>query len=217
MKEDKFYAGRAAVIFANSAENVDVYGGKMHQAHPEEGPTLTLLPAPEGPGGQGLAAMDVSKESRGFAIATTSEDKEEVVQFPDFVVSPEGQAIERLGFEGEQYEKDGDTIKPTPKMAIWYARFIRSANWEPPAPLMSEAAEQFLKTASTDFTPDNAFLWPAEYASEIDAAENVYRAWVYKFIAGEASMDQWDQFVSEWKAAAGERMTAYARTVLNGK
>jgi putative aldouronate transport system substrate-binding protein len=27
-------------------------------------------------------------------------------------------------------------------------------------------------------------------------------------------MDQWDQFVSEWKAAGGDRLNEYARTVL---
>ncbi|MBD9498131.1 MULTISPECIES: extracellular solute-binding protein [Ensifer] len=215
VKEDKFYSGRAGVIFGSSAEVIDIYGGKMRQAHP--GVTLSLLSPPKGPGGQGLMALDVSKEARGLAIATTSEHKEEVVKLLDFIASPEGQAIERLGFEGEQYTKDGETIKPTDKLATWYARFLVAANWQPPVQWLSDAAQQSLKTISADFKPDNAFVWPAEYATDIDATENVYRAWVYKFVAGEAKMDQWDQFVSEWNAAGGEKMTEYARTVLNDK
>ncbi|MBD9559084.1 extracellular solute-binding protein [Ensifer sp. ENS03] len=215
VKEDKFYSGRAGVIFGSSAEVIDIYGGKMRQAHP--GVTLSLLSPPKGPGGQGLMALDVSKEARGLAIATTSEHKEEVVKLLDFIASPEGQAIERLGFEGEQYTKDGETIKPTDKLATWYARFLVAANWQPPVQWLSDAAQQSLKTTSADFKPDNAFVWPAEYATDIDATENVYRAWVYKFVSGEAKMDQWDQFVSEWNAAGGEKMTEYARTVLNDK
>ncbi|MEI3854575.1 MULTISPECIES: extracellular solute-binding protein [unclassified Ensifer] len=215
VKEDKFYSGRAGVIFGSSAEVIDIYGGKMRQAHPDV--TLSLLSPPKGPAGQGLMALDVSKESRGLAIATTSEHKEEVVKLLDFIASPEGQAIERLGFEGEQYTKDGETIKPTDKLATWYARFLVAANWQPPVQWLSEAAQQSLKTISADFKPDNAFVWPAEYATDIDATENVYRAWVYKFVSGEAKMDQWDQFVSEWNAAGGEKMTEYARTVLNDK
>ncbi|WP_156133961.1 extracellular solute-binding protein [Ensifer sp. ZNC0028] len=215
VKEDKFYSGRAGVIFGSSAEVIDIYGGKMRQAHP--GVNLSLLSPPKGPGGQGLMALDVSKEARGLAIATTSEHKEEVVKLLDFIASPEGQAIERLGFEGEQYTKDGETIKPTDKLATWYARFLVAANWQPPVQWLSEAAQQSLKTISADFKPDNAFVWPAEYATDIDATENVYRAWVYKFVSGEAKMDQWDQFVSEWNAAGGEKMTEYARTVLNDK
>lgn len=215
VKEDKFYSGRAGVIFGSSAEVIDIYGGKMRQAHP--GVNLSLLSPPKGPGGQGLMALDVSKEARGLAIATTSEHKEEVVKLLDFIASPEGQAMERLGFEGEQYTKDGETIKPTDKLATWYARFLVAANWQPPVQWLSEAAQQSLKTISADFKPDNAFVWPAEYATDIDATENVYRAWVYKFVSGEAKMDQWDQFVSEWNAAGGEKMTEYARTVLNDK
>ncbi|WP_104663624.1 extracellular solute-binding protein [Ensifer adhaerens] len=215
VKEDKFYSGRAGVIFGSSTEVIDIYGGKMRQAHPDV--TLSLLSPPKGPAGQGLMALDVSKEARGLAIATTSEHKEEVVKLLDFIASPEGQAIERLGFEGEQYTKDGETIKPTDKLATWYARFLVAANWQPPVQWLSEAAQQSLKTISADFKPDNAFVWPAEYATDIDATENVYRAWVYKFVSGEAKMDQWDQFVSEWNAAGGEKMTEYARTVLNDK
>ncbi|WVT77341.1 extracellular solute-binding protein (plasmid) [Sinorhizobium chiapasense] len=215
VKEDKFYSGRAGVIFGSSAEVIDIYGGKMRQAHPDV--TLSLLSPPKGPAGQGLMALDVSKEARGLAIATTSEHKEEVVKLLDFIASPEGQAIERLGFEGEQYTKDGETIKPTDKLATWYARFLVAANWQPPVQWLSEAAQQSLKTISADFKPDNAFVWPAEYATDIDATENVYRAWVYKFVSAEAKMDQWDQFVSEWNAAGGEKMTEYARTVFNDK
>ena len=76
VKEDKFYTGKAGVIFGSSAEVIDIYGGKMRQAHPDEDISLTLLPIPSGPGGQGLAAVDVSKEARGFAIATTSTHKD---------------------------------------------------------------------------------------------------------------------------------------------
>ncbi len=54
VKEDKFYTGKAGVIFGSSAETVGIYGGKMAAAHPGENITLTLLPVPKGPAGQGL-------------------------------------------------------------------------------------------------------------------------------------------------------------------
>lgn len=137
-----------------------------------------------------------------------------MVKFLDFVASPEGQAIERLGFEGEQYTNDGATVKPTARMATWYVRFVAASNWKAPEGLRSEAASQFLANVSQGYKPDNAFIWPAEYAAELDSAQNVYKAWAYKFISGQAKIDQWEQFVSEWKAAGGDRLTEYARTVL---
>jgi putative aldouronate transport system substrate-binding protein len=215
VKEDKFYTGKAGVIFGSSAEVIDIYGGKMRQAHPDEDISLTLLPIPSGPGGQGLAAVDVSKEARGFAIATTSPNKELVAKILDFMASTEGQMMDRMGFEGTEYTKTGDTYEITDAMSTWYARFFAASNFVPPVEWKSEAAQQSLKNIQQYFKPDNAFVWPAEYAADLDAAENVYRAWVYKFISGEASMDQWDQYVAEWKAAGGDKLTSYAVTVLD--
>ena len=216
VKEDKFYTGRAGVIFGSSAEVIDIYGGKMRQAHPDENIELALLPVPSGPGGQGLQAVDVSKEARGFAISSLSENKEAVAKLLDFMASTEGQMMDRMGFEGEEYTKDGDTYAITDKMSTWYARFFAAANFVPPVEWKSEAAQQSLANISTWFKPDNAFVWPADYAADLDATENVYRAWVYKFISGEAPMDQWDQFVAEWEAAGGTRLNEYARTQLDG-
>lgn len=213
LKEDKFYTGKVGVIFGSSGEVIDIYGGKMRQVHPDT--ELVLLAPPKGPGGQGLQAVDVSKESRGFAVSVTSEHKAEVMKLLDFMASPEGQMFDRLGFEGEQYTKDGDTYSVTDKIATWYARFMVTPNWTPPVVWQSEAAQQSLKTIEAQFVADNAFVFPPEFAADLDATENVYRSWVYKFISGEAGMDQWDAYVAEWNAAGGQRLTDYARTILD--
>ena len=215
VKEEKFYTGKAGVIFASSPEVVDIYTGKMAQAHPDEDISLTLLPVPSGPGGQGLAAVDVSKESRGWAVASTSEHKEEAVALLDFMASPEGQVLDRMGFEGREYTREGDTVTYADAISTWYARFFNAANWQPETDWKSEAAQAHLANLTSDFTADNVFVWPPEFAADLDATENVYRSWVARFITGEASMDQWDQYVEEWNAAGGQRLTDYARTVLN--
>lgn len=212
VKEDKFYTGKAGVIFGSSAEVIDIYGGKMRQVHP--GTELVLLAPPKGPAGQGNQAIDVSKEARGFAMSSLSEHKDAVMALLDFMASPEGQLLDRLGFEGEEYTKSGDTYTMTDKISTWYARFFAAANWTPPTPWMSAAAQASLKQVSDNFKPDDAFVFPADYAADLDATESVYRAWVYKFISGEAGMDQWPAYVAEWEAAGGSRLNEYARTVL---
>lgn len=217
VKEDKFYTGKAGVIFGSSPEVIDIYAGKMRQAHPGDDIALTVLAPPSGPGGEGgLAAVDVSKESRGFAISSLSEHKDEAFKVLDFMASKEGQDIDRMGFEGTQYTKDAaGKVAFTDQISTWYARFFNAANWQPPTPLLSASAQQALDTIKTGFKPDNAFVWPSDYAADVDATEQVYRSWVAKFTTGEASLDQWDQFVSEYNAAGGERMAEYARGVLN--
>jgi len=215
VKEDKFYTGKAGVVFGSSPEVIDIYAGKMRQAHPGEDISLTLLPIPSGPGGQGLAAVDVSKESRGWAISSLSEHKEEAFKVLDFMASKEGQDIDRMGFEGTQYTKDASgAVTFTDQISTWYARFFNAANWTPPTPLLSATAQEALDTIKANFVADNAFVWPAEYAADVDATEQVYRSWVAKFVTGEAGIDQWDAFVAEYNAAGGERMAEHARTVL---
>lgn len=215
VKEDKFYTGKAGVIFGSSPEVIDIYAGKMRQAHAGEDIKLALLPIPSGPGGQGLAALDVSKESRGWAVSSVSEHKDAAFAVLDFMASTEGQDIDRMGFEGAQYTKDASgTVTFTDQISTWYARFFNAANWTPPTPLLSPTAQAALDTIRANFKPDNAFVWPADYAADVDAAEQVYRGWVAKFITGEAGIDQWPQFVSEYNAAGGSRMAEYAATVL---
>ncbi|MDA0990284.1 MAG: extracellular solute-binding protein [Verrucomicrobia bacterium] len=211
-KEDKFYTGRVGVILGSSAEVLDIYGGKMRAMHPDT--QLTLLAPPAGPGGQGLQAVDVSKETRGFAISALSEHKEEVVALLDFMASPEGQLLDRMGFEGEHYTMNGDAYEVTDAMSTWYARFMAASNWTPPVQWKSDAASGSLERISADFVADSAFVFPAEFAVDLDAAENVYKSWTFRFISGDASMDDWDAYVAEWNAAGGANLTDHARTVL---
>ncbi|WP_404406556.1 extracellular solute-binding protein [Pelagibacterium halotolerans] len=213
VKEDKFYTGKVGIVMGTAGPVVDIYRTKMRQIN--DGAELVLLDPPAGVG-QGLEAVDVSKESRGFALSALSENKEEVVALMDFLASPEGQTFERMGFEGEHYTNDGGSYEITEAMGTWYSRFMiaQPSAWTPPVDLLSPVAQASLEQGAHYFTPDNAFVWHAEYAADVDAAENYYRTSVYRFVSGEWSMDQWDQYVQGWYDAGGQRMTDYARTVL---
>ena len=214
VKEDKFYTGKVGVVMGTSGPVVGIYQAKMQQVHP--GTELTLLDPPKGVA-QGLQAVDVSKESRGFAMSALSEHKDEVLALVDFIASPEGQMMEQMGFEGTEYTKDGDTYTVTDNMANWYARFfmVNPEYWTPPVDVLSPVAQASLAQGVAYFTPDNAFVFPADYAADVDAAENFYRTAVFRFVSGQMSLDDdWDDYVANWNAAGGERLTEYARTVL---
>ncbi len=213
LKEDKFYTGRAGIVMGTAGLVVDIYRSKMQQVNP--GTELVMLDPPAGVD-QGLIAVDVAKESRGFAIHARSDAKEAAVAVLDFLVSPEGQFIDRMGVEGEHYIRDGDSFQITEAMGTWYPRFF-VANpdyWSPPVDLLSPVAQGSLAQGAQYFTPDNAFVWPSDLATDVDAAEQYYRTSVFRFVSGEWSMDQWDDYVQGWYDAGGERMTEHARTVL---
>jgi putative aldouronate transport system substrate-binding protein len=213
VKEDDFYSGRTALVMGTAGPVVGIYRAKMRQVHPDT--ELTLLLPPAGVA-QGLQATSVSKETRGFAISTLSENKETVVALMDFLASPEGQLLERMGFEGEEFTRDGDDYVLTEKMGSWYPRFMVSNPnfWQPPVDLLAPVAQASLDQGVKFFTPDNAFVFPADLAVDVDAVENFYRTSVFRFISGEMSLDDWDSYVADWNAAGGARLTEYAKTVL---
>ncbi|KPB00809.1 extracellular solute-binding protein [Ahrensia marina] len=210
VKEDKFYTGQVGVVMGTAGPVIGIYETKMAQVNP--GAELTLLePA------AGLQAVDVSKESRGFAIPVTTEQTEAVMAFLDFVASPDGQFLDRLGFEGTHYTREGDTLTATEKFGAWYPRFIISdpSEYTPPINALSPLAQSALDQGVTHFRPDNAFVWPAELAAAVDGAETYYRTSVFRFVSGELSTEtDWDAFVQGWMDAGGKAMTEYAREAL---
>jgi putative aldouronate transport system substrate-binding protein len=210
VKEDKFYNGQVGVVMGSAGPVIGIYENKMAQVNP--GVELTLLePA------AGLQAVDVSKESRGFAIPVTTENTDAVMAFLDFVASPDGQFMDRLGFEGTHYTRDGDTLTATEAFGAWYPRFIIAdpSEYTPPINALSDLAQGSLDQGVAYFRPDNSFVWPAELAVAVDGAESYYRTAVFRFVSGQLSIESdWDAFVQGWLDAGGQAMTDYAGTVL---
>ncbi|PKQ06594.1 MAG: ABC transporter substrate-binding protein, partial [Alphaproteobacteria bacterium HGW-Alphaproteobacteria-10] len=87
--------------------------------------------------------------------------------------------------------------------------------WTAPINPLSPLAQGSLQQGVTYFTADNSFVFPSELAAQVDAAENLYKTAVFRFVSGELSVEKdWDAFVANWNAAGGKAMTDYARTVL---
>lgn len=209
-KEQAFYDGDAGMILGTSGKVIDLYNDKVNQL---SGDTLVAL-SPASGIAQGYGATDLSKETRGIAISSQSENKEIAFEVLDFLGSPEGQLLDRFGFEGEQYNIVDGKIELTDKSADWYARF-----WEPrelnitytlEKPLMSDVAEDSLDKVEQYYVADNAFVIPDELVTKWDASENVYKEFVADVITGKKEISDFDSFVKDWEAAGGKDVTEYA-------
>lgn len=212
-KEEAFYDGQTAVIAGTNGKIIDIYNGKMKQVNGEEAEVMVLPPA-KGEF-QGFTPTDITKESRGLAISSQSENKDTVFQILDFLASPEGQKFDRLGFEGEHYEETDSGIKLTEKYYNeWYSRFWETDEFEPEkpleTPLLSEPAQESRDLATEYYSADNNFIIPEEYVSTWDAMENVYKEFATDVITGKRSISEFDQFVEDWKNAGGDEITKYA-------
>lgn len=213
-KEDAFYKGDAAVITGTAGKIIDLYDGRMQELGGEEA-NLVVLPPAKGEGGQGFGATDVTKESRGLAISSQSAHKDVAFKVFDYLASPKGQMLDRLGFEGEHYEvADGEIELNEKYYSEWYARF-----WEPveiesetplKTPLLGEPGTEALQMASEYYTEDNNFIIPEQFIANWDAMNNLYKEYSTDFITGKKDLAQFDQFVEAWNNAGGAEITQYA-------
>lgn len=212
-KEKAFYDGEAGVIVGTAGKIIDIYNGKMTQVN-GAGAELVVLPPAKGEF-QGYAPTDITKESRGMAISSQSENKDVAFEVLDYLASPEGQVLDRLGFEGEHYNVvDGQTELTEKYYGEWYARFWEPAelNTENPlkTPLLGKPAADSLQLVKDFYSEDNSFILPEEYITNWDAMENLYKEYATDIITGKRSIDDFDKFVEEWNAAGGEELTKYA-------
>ncbi len=215
-KEQVFYANEVGVISGTSGKVIDIYDGNMISANGESA-NLTVLPPAKGVA-QGYNPISVTKETRGLAISAISEHKDLAWEVIDFLASYEGQYIDRLGFEGEQYNIVDGQIELTEASSNWFAFFFEMPEWEPKEglkkPLLGPAAMDSLDMAQQYYVADTDVVIPAEYAPQLDAVNNLYNEFSADVITGKRSISEWDDFVSEWYAQGGEAITEYANSML---
>lgn len=217
-KEDAFYKGDAGVIVGTAGKVIDLYEARMKELNGDN-VGLKVLPPAKGVS-QGFGAIDVTKESRGFAISAVSEHKDVVFQILDFLASPAGQTFDRLGFEGQHYNiVDGKAVMTDAYYSEWYASF-----WEPielnttipvESALLGATAQEALELPAKYFKEDNNFAIPEQYVATWDALTNLYKEYAADFITGKKPISDFDKFVEAWYANGGKDITDYANSVLN--
>ena len=217
-KESAFYNGEAGVISGTQGNVINVYNKKMTA---QNGDTAELMVLPPAKGeSQGYISSDVSKESRGWAISSYSEHKEEAFAILEYMASPEGQILDKLGYEGEEYNIEDGKYVLTDKSAEWWTRFHESlsgfeAEFSEETPYYANAATESLEMTEKYGSLDNNFILPDEYVTSWDACEALYKEYVADVISGKKSVDTFDDFVKEWNDLGGKEVTEYANEVLN--
>ena len=206
--EQKFYDGRTGVIAGNAGSVIQIYNTKMTQTNGEAS-QLVVLPPAKGVS-QSYTSVDVTKEPRGFAINIDSENKDAAVAVLDFMASPEGRILDKIGIEGSQYNVEDNKIVYTDKFSGWWARFWDSnVNFNPQNPSLAEPvysapAEESLDMVNQYLVMDHNILIPDEMAAQWDAMTNLYNEYSIDIIRGVRSSDDFDKFVEEWNEAGGD-------------
>jgi putative aldouronate transport system substrate-binding protein len=216
-KEQVFYEGKAGMIPGVAPGSIDVYVNKMLKAQNTD---LVALPPAKGKA-QGLTPfVDVTKEPRGFAIASTSKVKERAFAVLDFMWSPAGLKLAKLGFPGVHYNDDGKQYVLTDLYSSWvpgwFGDSLNGFNPDKPLsrPLMNVSALAAGDMAKKYMLPDRTFLVPAQYVTNWDAMTNLYKEYCADIVTGKKPISAFDEFVDKWNKAGGIEVTKYAQTVL---
>lgn len=210
--EKSFYEGESAVIAGTAGSVIEVYNNKMVQTQGENA-ELVVLPPAKGIS-QAYTSIDVTKETRGFAINAQSKVKDAAFAVLEFMASPEGRMIDKLGIEGVHYNVEGDKIVYTDKFPEWYSKFWETTkDFEPtPAlaePLMGEAATDSLKKAEEYYYEDINVLIPSELSPQWDAMKALYNEYSSDIIRGVKPISAFDEFVQKWNEAGGNDFSQY--------
>jgi len=212
--EQSFYEGSAAFVSGTAGDVVNVYNNKMKET---QGVDLFVLPPAKGVS-QAYQSIDVTKESRGFAINSDSKVKDAAWALLEYMAGPEGRKLDKLGLEGIHYNVEGGKYVLTKQFPSWWAKFWPTMNGLDTSTVVGEVLSQpaidSLDAAAKYFAADTNVLLPEDLLPAKDAMDKLYREYSTDIIRGVRPISDFDEFVAKWNAAGGTKISEYLATVL---
>ncbi|HEY9054530.1 MAG TPA: ABC transporter substrate-binding protein, partial [Rectinemataceae bacterium] len=138
----------------------------------------------------------------------------------DFMWSPAGMKIAKLGIPGLHYVEEASRYVLTDKYSEWPNGWFGDSfnGFAPDKPLSrqiyTDAAVEAGKLATKFMLPDYNFLVPEQYVTNWDAMTNLYKEYAADIVTGKKPISAFDEFVQKWYKAGGTEVTAYAQTKL---
>ncbi len=206
--EQRFYDGNAAIIAGTAGGVVQVYDNKMVSLY-GDGAALTVLPPAKGVS-QSYQSIDATKESRGIAINVDSQVKDAAWAVLEFMASPEGRILDKVGIEGVHYTVENNEIVFTDKFSGWWAHFWDTTNNFAPEnpslaePVLTPAAASSLDMVNEYMVMDHNLLIPEELTPQWDAMNNLYNEYASDIVRGIKPIDAFDEFVEKWYSNGGD-------------
>ncbi|MHB1394064.1 MAG: extracellular solute-binding protein [Clostridia bacterium] len=209
--EQAFYEGKSGFVSGTAGDVVNVYNNKMIQTNGDAA-ELTVLPAAKGIS-QAYQSIDVTKESRGFAINADSKVKDAAWAVLEYMAGAEGRKFDKLGLKGIHYTEADGKITLTDKFPEWWAKFwptmkgLDTSNIT--GDVMTAPAIASLDSAAKYYYSDTNVVLPNDMLPLKDAMDKLYIEYSTDIIRGVKSIDSFDEFVTKWNAAGGDEISSY--------
>lgn len=209
--EQAFYEGKAGFVAGTAGDVVNVYNNKMIQTQGKNA-ELTVLPPAKGVS-QAYQSVDVTKESRGFAISVDSKVKDAAFAVLEYMAGPEGRKLDKLGLSGVHYTEENGKLTLTDKFPEWWARFWPTMNGLDTAnvvgDVLTKPAVASLDSAKQYYASDINVILPSDLIPLKDAMDKLYTEYSTDIIRGVKPIDSFDEFVTKWNAAGGDEISKY--------
>lgn len=209
--EQAFYEGKAGLVSGTAGDVVNVYNNKMVQTNGKDS-ELVVLPAAKGIS-QAYQSVDVTKESRGFAINADSKVKEAAFAVLEYMAGPEGRKLDKLGIKDVHYTESNGNITLTDKFPEWWAKFWPTMNGLDISKITGEVltppAVASLDAATKYYYGDINIILPNDLLPLKDAMDKLYTEYSTAIIRGVKTIDSYDEFIQKWNAAGGDEINKY--------
>ncbi len=184
---------------------------------------LEVIPAPVGPDGKGGHTIASPVGSMVWAIPTTNEDPVAAIKFLDKFYNEDVQTFLTYGIEGDTYTIDGEKINykyPTDQKSIQnetlyqnFLRFIGPSHLENEEFLSNRPHGDLIKQAievSKNEGRENDGLGMSNPKTLLERPElqkdGLWVEFAAKVITGKESLDNFDNFVADWKKRGGDQV-----------
>ncbi|MCI6378596.1 MAG: extracellular solute-binding protein [Clostridiales bacterium] len=217
--EQAFYEGVCALIAGTAGDVIQVYNTKMVQTMGEAAELVALPPA-KGVG-QAYASIDVTKEERGFAINATIEQnvKDAAFAILEYMASPEGRMIDKLGVEGKHYTISDGVVTFTEDWGSYWARFFPTVDGLPAdlklaTPVLSTPAQDSLTLGAQFYANDVNVIIPEDLQPQLAAVKSIYTEYANEIVRGVRPVEDFAEMVEKFNAAGGDQLNEYINSVL---
>lgn len=217
--EQGFYEGDCALIAGTAGDVIQVYNTKMVQTMGEAAELVALPPA-KGVG-QAYASIDVTKEERGFAINATIEQsvKDAAFAILEYMASPEGRMIDKLGVEGKHYTISDGVVTFTEDWGGYWARFFPTVDGLPAdlklaTPVLSTPAQDSLALGAQFYANDVNVIIPEDLQPQLAAVKSIYTEYANEIVRGVRPVEDFAEMVEKFNAAGGDQLNEYINSVL---
>lgn len=138
-----------------------------------------------------------------------SKNKDAAWAVLEFMASPEGRILDKVGIEGKHYTVEDNKIVFTDRWPEWWARFWDTTNnFDPQNPSLAQPVLTTVGQSAFDnlekyIVQDVNILIPEEMTPQWDAMTGYYKEYSADIIRGVKPIDAFDEMTAKWDEAGG--------------